>query len=289
MNYIFYLIFIISICSEMTYAKSQFTLPPIIEKTKENDVREIDVWNATSDCASIKCYKIYIDKYPDGEFVEIAKEKIRIKIPKPFLDIEKNPISFENSKSFPVEMANENRSINKIYSTLVAIYDPSSNIRKTPRGDIICTVRIVKNINVSKEYIKDSRGTLWFPTNECGQSGYISGSQIRFNMEDFFPKVKDRIKIVKNSKKTKKYHGKWKSELIKIDIKWNSYKKNEGVIGIIETLDGRVVETFTGENYAYRKLKIILGTGVTIKLVAKVKGDIKKWTSPSMNFSRKFK
>lgn len=81
MSCIFRSIFVISMCvlySSVIYGKSQFTLPPTIKNIEEYHISEIYLWNATNDCSSIKCYEIYIDKYPKGEFIEIAKERIRI-------------------------------------------------------------------------------------------------------------------------------------------------------------------------------------------------------------------
>lgn len=101
--------------------------------------------------------------------------------------------------------------------------------------------------------------------------------------------VKDRVETVKKSIKTKKYYGKWKSQKIKVYIKWNNYSKNEKISGVIETLEGRVIETFTGNNYAYRKIKITLGTGEIINLEADTNGDVKKWSSKNIKFSRKYK
>lgn len=299
------------------------------EILKTNPTEEIDFWNVTDDCGSIKCYEIYLEKYPKGKYIEIAKEKIRIKTPKPFIEGEKDKKPSEETretaeidfwkiteacekiecyqsylKKYPngifvdlvVEKILKTKSIKKIYknnndiyTSNAKVYDPKSNIRKRPKGEIICSVRTVKYIKVSRNPVQDNKGSLWYATNECGQLGYINGSQIRFDVEDFSQVSKSRIKIVKTSVKTKIYYGKWKSEEIKVYIKWDNYSKNAGISGVIETLDGRIIETFTGNNYAHRKIKIFLGTGAIIKLEADVKGDIKKWTSFNMNFSRKYK
>lgn len=63
-------------------------------KTKSTD--EIDLWNITDQCGTIKCYRIYLDKYPEGKYIEIAKEKIRINTPKPYLVGEVEIKSFED-------------------------------------------------------------------------------------------------------------------------------------------------------------------------------------------------
>jgi len=58
---------------------------------------------------------------------------------------------------------------------MATVVDPPSNIRTNPNGEIICSVRSVKPINVYGY----SNG--WYKTDVCGETGYIHQSQIRFN------------------------------------------------------------------------------------------------------------
>ena len=64
---------------------------------------------------------------------------------------------------------------NPVSSTRTAVvFDPPSNVRTEPNGDILCSVRTRTAIN-----IYGSTGS-WYYTDVCGQMGVISSSQIRF-------------------------------------------------------------------------------------------------------------
>ena len=54
------------------------------------------------------------------------------------------------------------------------VYDPPSNVRVSPNGDILCSVREPSAINIY--------GTVgsWYYTDVCGRMGVIHTSQIRF-------------------------------------------------------------------------------------------------------------
>ncbi|MDJ0598407.1 MAG: hypothetical protein QNJ37_06160 [Crocosphaera sp.] len=54
------------------------------------------------------------------------------------------------------------------------VFDPPSNVRKTPNGDILCSVRERTKIN-----IYSSHGN-WQKTDICGSIGFIHSSQITF-------------------------------------------------------------------------------------------------------------
>jgi serine/threonine-protein kinase len=57
---------------------------------------------------------------------------------------------------------------------VATVFDPPSNVRTNPNGDILCSVRSVKTIDVYRS--KDG----WYQTDVCGSMGYIHSSQIRF-------------------------------------------------------------------------------------------------------------
>lgn len=59
------------------------------------------------------------------------------------------------------------------------IYDPPSNVRKTPNGAIICTVNKVTEINI----YENKNG--WYSTDICNKLGYIHQSQIRIQKNNF--------------------------------------------------------------------------------------------------------
>jgi hypothetical protein len=54
------------------------------------------------------------------------------------------------------------------------VFSPPSNVRKSPNGDIICSVRKRMTIN-----IYGSVGS-WYYTDVCGEMGVIHSSQIKF-------------------------------------------------------------------------------------------------------------
>ncbi|WPL17214.1 hypothetical protein Thiowin_02210 [Thiorhodovibrio winogradskyi] len=54
------------------------------------------------------------------------------------------------------------------------VYDPPSNVRNRPNGEILCSVRNQSTINIHGS----ENG--WYRTDVCGTPGYIHKSQIRF-------------------------------------------------------------------------------------------------------------
>lgn len=59
-------------------------------------------------------------------------------------------------------------------NSTAVVYAPPSNVRATPNGRIICSVRRVSTINIYGE----NNG--WYVTDACGTRGYIHHSQISF-------------------------------------------------------------------------------------------------------------
>ncbi|PHV62794.1 protein kinase domain-containing protein [Cyanobacterium aponinum] len=56
------------------------------------------------------------------------------------------------------------------------VFDPPSNIRTTPNGEIICSVNAVTSITINT--YGSANG--WYVTDFCGRNGYIHHSQIHF-------------------------------------------------------------------------------------------------------------
>jgi hypothetical protein len=54
------------------------------------------------------------------------------------------------------------------------VFDPPSNVRGTPNGNILCSVRTRQAINI---YGREGQ---WYVTDYCGRRGYIHEGQIRF-------------------------------------------------------------------------------------------------------------
>ena len=64
-------------------------------------------------------------------------------------------------------------------SPQAVIYAPPSNVRATPNGQIICSIKAVTSIN-TYGYEKG-----WYLTDICGRDGYIHESQIRFEQSNY--------------------------------------------------------------------------------------------------------
>lgn len=54
------------------------------------------------------------------------------------------------------------------------VFDPPSNVRRSPNGEILCAVQKKTTIN-----IYGSNGG-WYKTNVCGSMGFIHGEQLKF-------------------------------------------------------------------------------------------------------------
>ena len=54
------------------------------------------------------------------------------------------------------------------------VFDPPSNIRSEPDGNVLCSIKNPTTIN-----IYDSLGS-WYYTDACGETGVVHSSQIRF-------------------------------------------------------------------------------------------------------------
>lgn len=59
------------------------------------------------------------------------------------------------------------------------VFDPPSNVRNRPNGDIVCTITTRRKINVYRYYDNSYQ---WISTDACGSGSYgvIHVSQIRF-------------------------------------------------------------------------------------------------------------
>jgi hypothetical protein len=86
------------------------------------------------------------------------------------------PVSQPHWEITTYPVATNNSGNSGISSQGVAtVFAPPSNVRATPNGKIICSVRQVINIDL---YGPPQNG--WYRTNVCGEMGYIHHSQIRF-------------------------------------------------------------------------------------------------------------
>lgn len=148
----------------------------------------------------------------------------------------------------------------------------------------------------------------WKSTDTCGtkecyhaylekypQGQFIGLAQARLvsnstSREESQKSIKSEVNLINRSKKTKIYSGIWEGISVNVYIKWANYSSNYGQVdGVVESLKGKIVTTFTGKNYAYRKLKIFLSNGSALYLKADVTGLVKTWTASNIEFSRKYK
>jgi hypothetical protein len=65
-------------------------------------------------------------------------------------------------------------SYSEAQATTAFVFDPPSNVRRSPNGTILCSVRTRKSI-----HIYGAVGS-WYYTNACGEMGVIDSSQLKF-------------------------------------------------------------------------------------------------------------
>lgn len=78
------------------------------------------------------------------------------------------------SDSSKITQDKSSSSKTKKFGKFATVFDPISNVRKKPNGDILCKIKTVKKIEV-KKYNND-----WYSTTACEDLGYIHKSQIQF-------------------------------------------------------------------------------------------------------------
>ena len=63
---------------------------------------------------------------------------------------------------------------NNIYPGVAIVFDPPSNVRRQPGGNLLCSIDTRQSIRVGQ-----AQGN-WYPTPACGTHGFIHKSQVRF-------------------------------------------------------------------------------------------------------------
>lgn len=63
-------------------------------------------------------------------------------------------------------------------TSIAVVFNPPSNVRIRPNGEILCNVREFQAIQLQVEMTSERE---WYPTNVCGRPGFIHKSQVRFN------------------------------------------------------------------------------------------------------------
>lgn len=59
------------------------------------------------------------------------------------------------------------------------LISPPTNIRTEPAGEVICVMRERQEINILGAKAADD-GTVWYKTDACGKTGFVSTSQLKF-------------------------------------------------------------------------------------------------------------
>lgn len=72
----------------------------------------------------------------------------------------------------------EDEALSETDTTEKQVFSPPSNVRETPWGKIVCSVKKKQTIDVSTP-VKGRKGKLWYPTDVCGKPGYIHQSQVK--------------------------------------------------------------------------------------------------------------
>jgi len=103
----------------------------------------------------------------------ISAPPISTPVPVAIATLDNNPISNNPISNNPVNNNPVNNNPDAVQTALV--YDPSSNVRETPNGYVLCSIDTRAYINIYGHYIDD-----WYSTDACGSLGVIHISQIQF-------------------------------------------------------------------------------------------------------------
>jgi hypothetical protein len=301
--------------SKNIYAKSQFTLPPSINESEIFiDSEEVIFEKERSNSEEKKFYIVVASKKNKTSARKIARKYLKLNystsvfktnngsyaisigvFKKIIVKKEIKKLIDSNIISSSSYISTGNGFVEKIYplsnkkERYVTVYNPPSNIRKKPYGDIICTKDKESKIKIYGNPILDRKGNSWFKTKECNEEGYIHSSQIRFSFKENILLSDKEIYNIKKSRKTKIYFGEWKKISVSVYIKWDSYSKNGGSLEGVVKSGGEIIRSFSGYNYSFRKIKIVLNTEEVINLNAKINKDLKIWVASGIKFHRKYK
>lgn len=150
-----------------------------------SDDKTVRFWD-TSDNKPEQDSREPVDTLPSlGAQTITSTQQANAPIPPETQEPEASPTATTGATTLSTVALEEKQDSNNIFTietvkTLKAVIpDPPSNIRKTPDGDILCTISEPGHtITINENPEEDSKGEPWFKTNECGSQGYIHHSQI---------------------------------------------------------------------------------------------------------------
>ena len=117
---------------------------------------------------------------------ELGQSSINVKIqrhqdtsstPSPATSVPEDLSNSQHSPSEPAPQPVSAVAQNHDLAQTALVIDPPSNIRRTPNGEIICAVSSPQTI-----VILSPQGD-WYPTDFCGESGFIHKSQLRLKTQ----------------------------------------------------------------------------------------------------------
>ncbi|KOR31930.1 hypothetical protein TI05_10465 [Achromatium sp. WMS3] len=117
------------------------------------------------------------------------------------------------------------------------------------------------------------------------------------NISDTFASnfTQSYARSVMHSRKTKIYSGTWYGSSVTVYIRWEKYSREgyavDGVV--LSKRTGDIIEIFSGNNDAFRQMRVSLSDGSSIRLRAKVSRRSsrvrwKTWRASGIRFSRRF-
>jgi len=262
-----------------------------------NSEDEIVFWQSTDKCGTDTCYRAYLQKYPQGQFVILAQAQL-----------ESKNIQIKNTQETPKVISSKLVNTNKYYGK----YPETSTRYLTPsdlKGKSVWNLQIMRNeIFARHGYIFENpkikqyfQQQTWYKPEyydvgthltsiEKANAKFIRKHETQSAPVIMQPQYPNTINGIIGSRKTKKYNGIWEGISVKVYIKWEIYTGSGGrVDGVVESSKGKIITTFTGRNYAFRKLKVLLSNNNTLYLKAKVEGLYKVWMASNIEFSRKHK
>lgn len=169
------------------------------------------------------------------------------------------------------------------------IAHPPAKVLTSPQGDVLCRLSKAQSISILGQ---DGE---YYVTDVCGASGVIHGAELAFEPTQAGSRSVHElgnswVDKVRASPRTQIYPGLWEDLPAAMYIEWEDYQSEGGrVRGFIQSTDGSILQTFSGENYAFRKMRLRLGNGRTLYLYATVNKTIKTWHGDHLQFSHRYK
>ncbi|WGZ92315.1 MAG: hypothetical protein QJT80_07465 [Candidatus Thiocaldithrix dubininis] len=166
---------------------------------------------------------------------------------------------------------------------------PPAKVLESPQGAVLCRISKAQTISII------GQDGAYYVTDVCGATGLIHGAELAFeparaDSSSVHDLGNSLVEKVRASRRTHVYQGTWEGIPASMYLEWEDYQSEGGrVRGFIQSSGGSVMETFKGENYAFRKIRLRLDDGRSLYLYATVDKDIKTWHGDNLKFSHKYK